>query len=262
MTSPKAIARSFARYAARHLSDGYHVLHFSQTPGTFKRSSIARNGTEQLVHSPKWLFPIAYLSYHSSAALWGVYALVGRFNPQHELEVRPSELAARLGEELKAARLTKDDAQVERLEEMRKRERAEVLGERSEWAKYRSEFKSIVQEAIRESVILNRESLKLVFKDLEDSGTPILEGTGGFWLGFSESGQGRRVGLNAGNIFAPGSDASLAYRLLLGRVERILKSPARGRESMMEFKEDWALLQQARSRTVASIAFSKGRPAQ
>jgi hypothetical protein len=82
------------------------------------------------------------------------------------------------------------------------------------------------------------------------------------WLEIPENGRARKVGLSAGNISAPGSDTALAYRLLLGRIERILKSPARGREGMAEFKEDWALLQQAKSKTVASIAFSERRPTQ
>ena len=42
MTSPKAIARSFTRYAHRHPDSGFRVLHFAQVPGTIKRSSECR----------------------------------------------------------------------------------------------------------------------------------------------------------------------------------------------------------------------------
>jgi hypothetical protein len=36
--------------------------------------------------------------------------------------------------------------------------------------------------------------------------------------------------------------------VLLARVDAILKSPKHSRETMLEFKEDWALLQYARMR--------------
>jgi len=63
-----------------------------------------------------------------------------------------------------------------------------------------------------------------------------------------------KVGLSRNNIFAPGSDPHLAFELLLARVDAVLKSPKHSRETMMEFKEDWALLQYARMR------ISSGRP--
>jgi hypothetical protein len=60
------------------------------------------------------------------------------------------------------------------------------------------------------------------------------------------------VGLSANNIFAPGSDSRLAFELLLARVNHVLKSPKHSRETMLEFKEDWALLEYARMRIAAS----------
>ena len=51
MTSPKAVARSFTHYALRHPEMQFRILHFAQVPGTIKRSTEVRNGTEQLYHS-------------------------------------------------------------------------------------------------------------------------------------------------------------------------------------------------------------------
>src|SRR5215510_6471544 len=58
MTSPKAIARSFVHYGAKNPELNLRVLHFAQVPGTIKRSSEVRSGTEQLYRSKKLLIPM------------------------------------------------------------------------------------------------------------------------------------------------------------------------------------------------------------
>ena len=60
MTSPKAAARTFTHYAQEHPELDLRVLHFSQVPGTIKRSSECRSGTEQLYHSKKLVIPLAF----------------------------------------------------------------------------------------------------------------------------------------------------------------------------------------------------------
>src|SRR4029077_6296452 len=61
-------------------------------------------------------------------------------------------------------------------------------------------------------------------------------------------------GLSANNILAQRSDAELSYELLLTRAGHILKSPQRGRETMLEFKQDWANLQRASARNSVTLA--------
>ena len=90
MTSPKAIARSFTRYAHRHPDAGFRVLHFAQVPGTIKRSSECRGGTEQLVRSKKLLVPMLIFADHVLPFVAASYILTGRFNPQRELEEHPT----------------------------------------------------------------------------------------------------------------------------------------------------------------------------
>ncbi len=63
-----------------------------------------------------------------------------------------------------------------------------------------------------------------------------------------------RLGLSASNVLASDSDSRLAYELLLARVGRVLKSPKHSRETMLEFKDDWALLQDARTKSSVSAA--------
>ena len=90
MTSPKAVARSFTHYALRHPELHLHVLHFAQIPGTIKRSTETRDGTEQLYHSKKLLIPLAVLASHELPVFPAAYLLTGRFNPEHQWEAHPA----------------------------------------------------------------------------------------------------------------------------------------------------------------------------
>ena len=63
-----------------------------------------------------------------------------------------------------------------------------------------------------------------------------------------------RVGLSASNILAYGSDSRTAYELILARAAQVLKSPKHGRETMLEFRQDWVLLHSARAKNSISIA--------
>src|SRR4029077_6585077 len=86
MTSPKAVARTFTQYALNHPESHFRVLHFSQLPGTIKRSSEARSGTEQLYHSKKLLIPMVIFAADAVPVAAAAYVLTGRFNPQHQFE--------------------------------------------------------------------------------------------------------------------------------------------------------------------------------
>lgn len=69
-----------------------------------------------------------------------------------------------------------------------------------------------------------------------------------------EGGRKFKVGLSANNILAPDSDPLGAYELLLARTDGILKSPKHGRETMSEFRMDWAILQRASEKSRVSVA--------
>src|SRR5260370_13116465 len=81
MTSPKAVARSFTRYAVRHPESNLRVLHFAQAPGTIKRSREVRAGTEQLYRSKKFLIPMLLFADPAVPAVAGSYPLTGPFHP-------------------------------------------------------------------------------------------------------------------------------------------------------------------------------------
>jgi hypothetical protein len=223
MSSPKGIARSFARYAKSNPDFHYQVMHFPQAPGTIRKSSGARAGTEQLFRSKKLLLPTLFFEAPAAGISAITYLFTGRFNPQRELERYPA-------------------AEAEAMTQGREEEPDGPNG----WAGYREAFDGIVQEAAQAGVIDSRKSLKSVFKSLDQQGRPVRDEDGRMWLEIHKDGEVVRVGMNVETIVSEESDPALAYRVMLARVEQALKSPARARPATSEFSKDWALLQQAR----------------
>lgn len=258
MTTPKAIARTFAHYAERHPESNFRVLHYAQLPGTVKRSSECRAGTEQLYHSKKLLVPMLIFADYGVPLAAASYVLTGRFNPERELENHPSAQAAAIADDLKKAKVVKDAARVQLLEKLEIHEREQVVGTQAEWKNYRAALDSMAVEAVREEIIPDRDYLNHIFKDLDKASTPVLDANGALWVEVSENGKATRVGLSASNVLASGSDPELAYALLLARTERVLKSPKHSREVLPEFLQNWSVLQAGRSMNGTSVANGSG----
>ena len=254
MTSPKAVARTFTRYALRHPEANFRVQHFAQVPGTIKRSRECRAGTEQLYHSKKFLIPMIVFADHELPVVVASYVLTGRFNPQRQLEQHPTAEAAEIGRELQLAKTDEDKTRAKKLEMDENLERRRVVGTAEEWKEYRQAFGRITEEAIREELIPDSQRLPRYFKNLDEAGTPFVDEHGALWMEIQESGRAFKVGLSANNILAPGSDSLGAYELLLVRTDRILKSAKHSRESMLEFRLDWVMLQRASERSAVSVA--------
>ena len=248
MTSPRAVARSFSHYARRHPEARFRVYHFAQLPGTIKRSTPARTGTQQLYRSKKLLVPMLLFAPHELPVVAASYLLFGRFNPEHELEQHPAVAATVEEDWNEAARLADNEAGGE----LPTTESARVLGTSQEWKNYRSEFASLVDEATREEIISDSDHLARVFKRLNAAGSIRADRDGSLWIELHDADGPFKVGLSADNLVASASDSPLAYELLLARAQSFLKSPKHSRETMVEFKQDWALLQDARERNAIS----------
>ncbi len=247
VTSPKAVARTLARYAHHHPELQYRVVHFAQLPGTIKHSSECRSGTEQLYRSKKLLVPMAFFAWHELPVAAGSYLLTGRFNPEREFERHASARETSTEGELKIAESDDDKIEAASLKEAEARERASAVGTPREWAAYREKFDSIVSEAVRDDLIPGRESLDHVFKDLNQSGEPFVDDRGGLWLEVEHGRETVKIGLSPSNVLASGSDRPLAYRTILAHVDDVLKSSPRRREAMPEFQQIWGLLEQVRA---------------
>jgi hypothetical protein len=243
MTSPKAVARSFTRYAKRHPEAHFRVLHFAQIPGTIKRSTVARAGTEQLFRSKKLLVPMLVFADHILPFVAASYLISGRFDPQRELEAHPTVEVAELEHQIRLAKSEDNEARAEQLEAEKNQESASVIGTGEEWKKYREEFNSLIADAARQDSIPEHGSLNRFFQQLDKTGTPMADPNGALWMEVRSGGESSRVGLSLNNVLSSGSDPELAHQLVLARIGRVLKSPKHSRESMVEFKGDWNLLQ-------------------
>jgi hypothetical protein len=259
MTSPKAVARTFTHYALDHPEMNLRVIHFSQLPGTFKRSSEARSGTEQLYHSKKLLIPMVIFADYALPVAAATYALTGRFNPEHQFEAHPAIEDIQNGDQVSFGKPEKTIAPADEPRAVDTPEIAEVVGTSEEWKDYRKEFDSIVDEAVHEEVIPNRGYLNHFFKRLDEQGTASIDSKGAVWMEIPDKGATSKLGVSENNIFASGSDSHLAYELLLARVSHILKSPKHSRETMLEFKQDWALLQYSREKNSAATSVSPAK---
>jgi hypothetical protein len=253
MTSPKAVARTFTHYALNHPESQFRVLHFTQLPGTIKRSSEARSGTEQLYHSKKLLIPMAIFADHELPVVAAAYMLSGRFNPERQFEAHPAQLDTEIGDPNQTAKSGNDNGRASALYAVKTHEVEDVVGTPKEWKTYRKEFNSIVNESVRQEIIPNRSFVKYSFKRFDKIGEPYADSTGALWLMVSNGDEISNVGLSASNICSQGSDPYLAFSLLLARIDYVLKSPKHSRETMVEFKEDWSLLQYARRRALQGL---------
>ena len=260
LITPKAIARSFTHFAERHPEAHLRVLHFAQLPGTIKRSTECRNGTEQLYHSKKLLVPMILFADHELPFMAATYLLTGRFNPEHELEQHPNAESADIKQEIREAKAENDVAREEQLEAVVNQESAQLVGTAKEWKQYREAFGSLTNDAISREIIPNYEFLGRLYKYLDRTGTLSVDANGSLWLDLSQGGKPSRIGLSASNIFASGSDSQWAYALTLARADHYLKSPKHSREIMPEFKSDWALLEAARVNSATSTAANNNLP--
>jgi hypothetical protein len=247
MTSPKAIARSFSHYARRHPQLEFRALRFAQAPGAFRRSRECRKGTEVAFRSKKWLFPMLLRS-HELVLFMASYSLTGRFSPDREVWRNPSEHLAQYEREFAAADPDRRADLLGRLHQESQRARREILGTPEDWKSYAGAIDTLIGQAIEQQLIASRRDLANLFHELEQAGTFSIDEDGDLWLSVADAERERKVGLSASNIDGPGSDPDLAYLILLSRVSRMVKSPAKDRESMPQFKADWALMEQTRAR--------------
>ena len=132
-----------------------------------------------------------------------------------------------------------------------------MIGTAEEWKKYREEFNTLVADAARQdsipsvdrSTVSSSNSTKL---------EPRADNNGALWMEVSGGGESSRVGLSSSNVLSTSSDPELAHQLVLARIGRVLKSPKHSRESMVEFKSDWNLLQSVPSYSARYVADSRG----
>jgi hypothetical protein len=232
MTSPKAVARTFTHFSLRHPELNLRVMHFAQVPGTIKRSSEVRAGTEQLFRSKKLLIPMVVFANQALPVVTASYVLTGRFNPEREFAKHPAT-------DLDPENLSFFPyLQAVSLQD----ERTQIIGTSNEWKNYRKAFKTEIEENRDSPEVRDRSRF---FKVLDEKGTASVDADGRAWMQVTGNGESSRVGVSASNVLSRDSNPQLSYQLLLARTSVYLKSPKHRRETMLEFHQDWVKLQRA-----------------
>lgn len=175
--------------------------------------------------------------------------VTAHFNPEHQFEAHASADAAGTDDDtigLPADAFALNAISVEELASEERLEKAEIVGTKDEWREYREKFSALVEEAIRQEIIPNRAYLKNVLKKLPDDGPLSQDANGALWIDQLGKRVPGRVGLSASNIFAVDADGQIGYQIMLARMEAELDSPKHSRETMLEFKQDWAVLAELR----------------
>jgi hypothetical protein len=254
ITTPKAIAKSFAHYGAKHPELEFHVVRFSQIPGEYPVSKDNRKGTEELFRANKWRVPLAMLRPYELMVVATSYMITGRFNPELELQRRPTEEVAALQTELREARATGDrDREAECKQELRS-VRATALGTREEWSGYGANVRQYEAEAIAQGYSSDLESLRKLARHTVSTSWIKMDERGGLWLSPRDGRSEAKVGLSANTLTDSSSNAKMGYLLALSRVDAELHKTPKNRETLEFFLKDWALMEHLRGRVVPVVA--------
>jgi hypothetical protein len=266
LMGPKAAARSFTRWALQRPELGFYTMHFPQQPGDLPRCNLARSGTETVIHTKKYLIPaIVFGDFELPTSFFAAYIFTGRFGLYKEFSHHPSPSIVALESNERSAKAEGNKPLQESLHASAEQERTTILGTPQEWAAYRERFAAI-QSSTEAQNLSHRKHL---FPPQYATGAALIDRDGHPWLTFGDGPTSQRVGISSENILSPESDPKLAFQLMLGRVAYALTAKNHEQETMQEFRQDWALLEQAQARLqsvatapppAASASTSASRP--
>jgi len=251
MTTPKALARTFTRYASARPKLLFRVVKYSQIDGPVRRSFNIRNFSEKGLVSKKYFLTMAT----TNPPLYGVFAvtyfMTGWYRLDHQYHEVPSLAVAELKVDsmlpVRPDFRAPDDISVGKhraeIEHRIIALREETFGKSDFWNEYRNTFKPMLAEARKRGLFLDSAELQTFYKDLELQSEPALDANGGVILHVNDRGVIRTLGVTWANISESDSDPVLAYKLMLAKVNYILSAPARNRVSVAELAKDLALLQ-------------------
>jgi hypothetical protein len=245
MMAPKAAVRSFTHWARKRPELGFYSMHFAQQPGDYPRSAVAQSGTETAIHMKKYLIPAALIGDHEVAGSFFVaYFFTGRFGVYKEFSHYASSLDGGSGLE-QPEEENRDQIRWSYVGTDAEQKRSTVLGLPQDWADYKERFAEIENSAEAKEFAHKR-----FFPQQFDNGNVSVDAEGRPWLTMEIAGSMRRVGISNRNLMAVESDPELAFQLMLGRVGYVLRAKNHQRETMEEFRKDWSLLEEARSRLI------------
>jgi len=261
MTSPKAIAKSFAHYGVKRPELGFHVVRFSQIPGEWPSSRDNRKGMEQLYRANRWRLPLAVVLPEELAVFAGSYLTTGRFNPELELNRRPVDEVIGLEVSLQEARENGNRELEKEYKQKLRAVRNNALGTSEEWSGYNTNVQQYEAEAVEQGYASNLNNLRNVTRQMISTSWITMDDKGGLWLSPRDGQSHPKVGLSANTLVEPSSDAKMGYLLALSRVGAELRKKTKNRETLVFFREDWELMEQLRAKVVPFVAGTQRTPA-
>lgn len=254
ITSPKAIAKSFAHYGMKHPELEFHVVRYSQIPGEYPASKDNRKGTEELFRANKWRVPLAVLAPYELGIITSSYMLTGRFNPELEVQRWPTEEVAGLKTELQEARATGDQEREKVCKQEIQSARASAVGTKEEWSGYDTSVRQHEAEAVAQGYSSDLESLRNLAQRIASKSWITMDARGGLWLNPRDGRSGAKVGLSANTVAESSANARTGYLLMLSRVDAELRKGRKNRETLGFFRQDWELMEQLRGRVTPVVA--------
>ena len=254
ITSPKAIAKSFAHYGVKHPELEFRVVRFSQIPGEYKPSKDNRKGTEELYRSNRWRVPLAILRPQELILFATSYLITGKFNPELELRRRPDDEVIELETQLREARSAGNRDQELEFKQKIRSVRADALGTKEEWTGYRTNARQYGAEAVEQGYSSDANNLRKFTQRTVSRSAITIDEHGGLWLSLQDEKTGSKVGISANTMAESSSNAKLGYLLALSRVDAELRRSPKNRETLGFFRKDWALMEQLRGRVVPVVA--------
>lgn len=203
-TTPKAIAKSFARFAKRHPALQFQVTKYAQAHGMLNRSQDARKLTQEALTSPKYVAPLVYWQPYIAAGFAGSYFLFGRFNADREYH-----------------RYAADQAQ--------------AFGTKQDWKQYQAQFAGLLQQAITKGQFRDSQAVSQFFQELAQQTEPGFDATGALLLKHKATGQ--TLGLTPGNLHR--HNQTMAAQLLLAKMHAEFTAAEKNRAPFHSLQMHW-----------------------
>ncbi len=253
MTTPKAIARSFTRYASRRPELKFQITKYPQVDGAIRRSLNNRNFTEKALVSKKYFLSMAFTKPELIPIMGIIYLTTGWYNLDSQYRKNIGEGIVDAGvdsqatDEWSADEGDADDSSHKTPDQLRTKRRVDMFGKDELWVNYRKLFDPMLLRAVEAGFFRDSQEVKTFFKDLELQSAPDFDSNGRLILRVNDHGSPETLGITKHNLLSPDHSRRLTYKLMLAKVNAVLRAPKRNRPSKSEFEEDWKLLQ-----TVAS----------
>ncbi|MEO7659796.1 MAG: hypothetical protein ABIV48_09295, partial [Pyrinomonadaceae bacterium] len=223
VTTPKAVARSFTKYAKARPERLFHLHKYAQVSGSIWRSFDNRNFSEMAFKSKKYVIPSIVFYPTLVPIFMASYYLTGRFDLDKTYREYPNSRIAQLkiDRELVKKHNRADSPVALSAKELDKKIAAakfDLLGDDVVWNGYKTNFDPVITSVIAQGLFQDENEIKTFFRDLELQSEPIFDEDGFLGLKVNYYDQVREVGLTRQNIQSANSDKELALKLMLAKI--------------------------------------------